>query len=150
MAHGWLTLKKYSVSDRVTIFVKYKRFEKYKGFEEKQEEFVGDRRIEILDGQIGQRQSVDNRYIARSIRLLIDRYDLKPRYERGDSVPIEIALDGKPSVAIYLCGALGYSTAEAAERMDVTEDTIQKYILRFEEQPYWSSDPDSKTRFETG
>lgn len=136
MTQGWSTLKEYNISDRVTILIKYKRFDKHR------EEFVGDKRIEIVDEQISQRQSTKNRYVARSIRLLIDHYDIKPRYERGDSIPIKIALDGRPSIAVYLCGALGYDIAEVAERMDVTEATIKKYILRLEELPYWSSDPD--------
>ena len=135
MADGWSTLKRYDTSDRVTIFVKYKRFDEYR------EELVGEKRIEILDNQINQRQSAETRYIARSIRLLIDRYDIKPRYERGDSIPIEIALDGRPSIAVYLCGAVGHSIAETAEKMDVTKETVEKYILRLEEPPYWSSDP---------
>lgn len=142
MTHGWLTLKRYDISDCVTIFVKYKRFDNFRN------EFVGDRRIEVLNNQTSQRQSTENKYIARSIRLLIDRYDIKPRYEHGESIPIELALDGKPSIAVYLCGAIGYSIAETAEKMDVTEETVEKYILRLEEPPYWSSDPDYERSIE--
>lgn len=141
MARNWSTLKRYDVSDRVQIFIKYKTFDRYNGF-------VGERRIEILDKQISQRQSAENRYIARSIRLLMDRYDIKPRYERGNGIPIEVALDGKPSIAVYLCGAQGYDIAEAAEEMGVTEETIQKYIMRLEGPPYWLCDPNYEAQFD--
>lgn len=140
MAQDWSTLKRYDVSDRVQISIKYKAFDHYNGF-------VGDKRIEVLDRQISQRQSTENRYIARSIRLLIDRYDIKPRHEQGSSIPLEIALDGKPSIAVYLCGASDYDISEVAQMMDVAEGTIEKYILRLEESPYWLSDPDYEAQF---
>jgi hypothetical protein len=141
MTYGWSTLKRYDVSERVRICIKYKQFDRIS-------ELTEERRIEVVNKQIGQNQSTENRYVARSIRLLIDRYGIRPRYEHGDSIPVEIALDGRPSIAVYLCGALDYDIDEVAEKMDVTAETIEKYVMRFEEPPYWSSEPDYEARFE--
>jgi hypothetical protein len=141
MAYGWSTLKRYDVSDRVSVFIKYKQFDRIS-------KLVEERRIEVLDKQISQRQTAENRYIARSIRLLIDTFDIKPRYERGSDIPVEIALEGNPSIAVYLCGVLNYDITQVAKKMGITEETVKKYILRLEEPPYWSFDPDYEARFE--
>jgi hypothetical protein len=79
---------------------------------------------------------------------LIECYDIKPRQEYGDSIPLEIALDGKPSIVVYLCGARDYDISEVAEIMDISEDTVKKYIMRIEKPPYWSSEPDYEAKFE--
>lgn len=49
----------------------------------------------------------------------------------GKTVPIPVALDGKPAIASYLHGVQERPKPEVAEIMDVSEKTVTKYLSRF-------------------
>jgi len=71
---------------------------------------------------------------ARSLAIILDRdYELVAYAEEG-MVPQEIAIEGKPAIATYLCGVYEYTTEEIGEMMNVQRDTVVKYLARFDPQ----------------
>ena len=49
-----------------------------------------------------------------------------------DAVPTSVALDGSPAIAAYLYSAQERPKSEVAEIMGVTENTVVKYLRRFD------------------
>jgi len=59
-------------------------------------------------------------------------------YEQHDDVvPTEVAVERMPAVATYLRGVHQMSKEEIADELEVTEETVSKYITRF--RPYTKS-----------
>lgn len=141
VSKSWSVMRRYEVSDRVEISVQYKQFDMLQGN-------VGKTRIEIYNDRGGYKSYANTKYVARAIRILIERYDITPQHQKGDNIPLELALEGRPSIAVYLCGACDYDIAEVAEGMNVSEETVKKYVMRFDQPPYWSLDPDYETKFD--
>ena len=141
MTKSWSTIKRYKLSNQVEVSIQYKHFDMIQGY-------AGEKRIEVHNNRGGYKSYADNKYVARSIRLLIECYDITPQQEYGNNIPLAIALVGRPAIAVYLCGACDYEIVEVAEIMGVSEATVQKYIMRNEKLPYWSFDPDYEATFD--
>ncbi|MFA1610148.1 hypothetical protein [Halobellus rubicundus] len=71
---------------------------------------------------------------ARSLAIILNRDYEYVAYAEDGMVPQELAIEGKPAIATYLCGVHENSTEEVAEMMDVQRDTVVKYLSRFDPQ----------------
>jgi hypothetical protein len=69
---------------------------------------------------------------ARSLAKILNRdYWLVVESEEG-TIPTEIAIEGKPAIATFLCGVHELPPEQIAKRMNITRDTVLKYLARFD------------------
>lgn len=86
------------------------------------------------------RNELDNRRPSKSAirelnilaNLLIKGYDIHGN--QRPLIPIEIAVDGKPAIAAYLHIFRECGTNQIADLLEVSEPTVQKYLIRFSEK----------------
>lgn len=62
---------------------------------------------------------------------IVDRYGDVTETDERTLVPVEVAVDGKPALTMYLYGVLGWSREEIAEEMGVKDESVKKYLQRF-------------------
>lgn len=69
---------------------------------------------------------------ARCLAIMLDRDYWQVVTADDGWVPKEIAIQGQPAIATFLCGVHEYSTEEIADLMDVERETVTKYISRID------------------
>lgn len=62
---------------------------------------------------------------------IVDRYGDVTETDERTLVPVEVAVDGKPALAMYLYAVLGWSREEISEEMGVKDESVRKYLQRF-------------------
>lgn len=66
----------------------------------------------------------------------VNRFE-RPERSHTHFIPTKVATDGKPAIAawLYLCGGLqAGSCAHVADRLDVTKETVRRYLSRVREE----------------
>lgn len=76
-------------------------------------------------------RTTDDYRSAIALSVLLQEYDDSVLDTDERAIPVEIAVDGRPSIATYLRGVHENSREEVGEVMDVSPDTVRKYISRF-------------------
>lgn len=76
--------------------------------------------------------NMDRRRVAQELAELFHRFGYL-RKASEDSVPISVAVEGKPAIAAYLNAVLEMPLHEVAAKMDVSGNTAYQYVDHFKE-----------------
>lgn len=72
---------------------------------------------------------------ATALATLVDQLGGVGLYEdHKDVVPTKVAIEGMPAMATYLRGVHQMSKEEIADELEVTQETVTKYLTRFRPQ----------------
>lgn len=76
--------------------------------------------------------NMDRRRVAQQLAELFSRFGyLQKRQE--NTVPISVAVDGKPAIAAYLNSVHEMPLPEIADRMEISKKTAYQYVDHFKE-----------------
>lgn len=87
-------------------------------------------RYRTVDKGTGKEYINESRIHAHAVGILIDEYSIDPQKHSDDCIPIDIVTDGNPAIVAYLLGALGYSRRRVCDTLDISNQTVSKYIAR--------------------
>ncbi|WP_256544831.1 hypothetical protein [Halobellus inordinatus] len=69
---------------------------------------------------------------ARSLATILNLDYQYVAYAEDGMIPQDLAIEGKPAIATYLCGVHEYTTEHIAEMMEIQRETVVKYLARFD------------------
>ncbi|SMP14414.1 hypothetical protein [Halobellus salinus] len=87
-------------------------------------------RYRTIDRDTGKEYISESRVQALAVGILIENYGIDPEEHNSDCIPIEIVTDSNPAIVAYLLGALGYSRRDVCQILDISNQTVAKYIAR--------------------
>ena len=71
---------------------------------------------------------------ARAIAIIISAYRFKPPTKKDGKVPYSIAQAGSAETAVYLYGGVMFGAENVCKIIDITEETLKKYVRRVEKR----------------
>lgn len=85
--------------------------------------------VEIAGGEQIERDTIG---AAMALATLVDQLGGVAMYEQHkDVVPTKVAIEGMPAIATYLRGVHQMPREKIAEELEVTQETVTKYLTRF-------------------
>jgi hypothetical protein len=124
---GWSAQRAYRVSDRIDFIRKYRRFDS-------RGRYVGKWAVDVVDKDAYQAYTASDYYQARAIQIAIVAFGIDPPDTDDGRVPISIAQSGNATIAVYLYGGVMRDAEDVCEVMDISEDTLKKYVRRLEKR----------------
>jgi hypothetical protein len=115
------------VSDRIELVYRYRRYDDEGRFDPTWA-------IDVVDKDTYQAYTAHNHYQARAVQIAIVAYQLNPPDKNDGRVPIDIAQSGSTAIAVYLYGGVMMNAEDVCETMDITLDTLTKYVRRVEKR----------------
>ena len=86
----------------------------------------------FVESAAGERIERETRGSAVALATLFERMgQIEMVEDRDDVVPTRIAIEGMPAIVTYLRGVHQMSKGEISEELNVTDETVSKYITRF-------------------
>lgn len=125
MADRWFLREGWKINDRFEYSYEYKRTTE-------DGHYTYESRRRIIDHENEENYAVESNYQARAFTVVTKSYEIEPPEQKDGLIPVDVALSGNPDIAVYLHGGLLYSSEEVCEIMDVSIETLYKYITRVE------------------